>query len=276
MDKEKLNEIEKQFDWSVKKCIYSRCNAEIPRDALYCPTCGSRQVPWASEVRPPLLDRKCPHCNKQLYDSDIHICSHCAGILDSPKTSSPPKTSSSQESRLPPVRTSSRQKYLEDEEDDDDDIGFTHYNDLYAKKSYRQSEFEKSQKMYKNLSREEREKIYKKHAINPCLGLLVIPINMVIYLLLDGGSFDDLFKMGDAIILLFLISLVLSMPIVYLFAMIAINHNKEWRHKLSSYDLKRDAKDTAAIVALGVATKGAVKNSKDLVTKPLKPEEAHF
>lgn len=122
---------ETQFDWSVKRCIYSRCNVEIPRDALYCPTCGSRQVPWAPEVRPPLLDRKCPHCNKQLYDSDIYICSHCAGILDSPKTASPPKTSSPQESRLPPVRTSSRQKYLEDEEDDD--IGFTHYNDLYAK-----------------------------------------------------------------------------------------------------------------------------------------------
>lgn len=99
---------------------------------------------------------------------------------------------------------------------------------------------------------------------------------MVIYHFLDGGSFENLFEMNDAVFLIFLLVSVFSMPIVYLFAMIAINHNKEWRHKLNSYDLKRDAKDTAAIVALGVATKGAVKNSKDLVTKPLKPEEAHF
>lgn len=270
MDEKKIKEIKEHLKGRTTKCLLPSCNAEIPQDALYCPMCGSRQVPWVPNVKPPTQDRKCPHCHKQLNDTDILLCSHCAGLLDSTKSTL------SQETRSPTLNTSTKK--------DLEDIGFTRYNDLYSKKSYSQAKLEEYQEKTQHLTKEEKEKVYKRHAISPFWGLIIVPINMLIYYFLDGGSmryfFSDWHKLftryAPVSIIMILLIFILSAPIIYLFAIWAIHHNKKWRHKLNSYDLKRDAKDTAAIVALGVATKGAVKNSKDLVTKPLKPEEAHF
>lgn len=172
-------------------------------------------------------------------------------------------------------------------DDDREEVGYTFYNDLYAKKSPKQAEIEADQWCYKDLTKKEREKLYRKKAINPLGGLLFIPCFMVFYLFLGSGY--NLFSLEfiKACIIffkedpvetftLFLMGLVFTGPFIFLFALFAIEHNQDWRHRLGSYDAKRDAQDIAAEIALGVSAKRAVKNSKDLITKPLSPEEAHF